>query len=113
MHSAKGVQYKSRYTEPNLGISDSPIVSKSLNFTDRAAPSNSEAKIEDLVVQAQRPNEVNSDPVMVSQWTASHLSHPEVNHETQGYLSPKLPRDVGKKTLVVDLDETIIHSWFK
>jgi RNA polymerase II subunit A small phosphatase-like protein len=28
-------------------------------------------------------------------------------------LGPQLKRDIGKKTLVLDLDETLVHSSFK
>eukprot|EP00919_Chromeraceae_sp_WS-2016_P058124 GHVR01137888.1.p1 GENE.GHVR01137888.1~~GHVR01137888.1.p1 ORF type:complete len:151 (+),score=7.61 GHVR01137888.1:28-480(+) len=33
--------------------------------------------------------------------------------EFKPFLEPQLPRDVGKKTLVLDLDETLVHSSFR
>jgi len=37
----------------------------------------------------------------------------EVQEKTKWLLKPQLPEDVGKKTLVLDLDETLVHSSFK
>jgi len=37
----------------------------------------------------------------------------ESDEKTKWLLKPQLPEDVGKKTLVLDLDETLVHSSFK
>jgi len=37
----------------------------------------------------------------------------ECEEKTKWLLKPQLPEDVGKKTLVLDLDETLVHSSFK
>eukprot|EP00833_Pecoramyces_ruminatium_P001099 jgi/Orpsp1_1/1175131/evm.model.c7180000052740.1 len=37
----------------------------------------------------------------------------ESEEKTKWLLKPQLPEDVGKKTLVLDLDETLVHSSFK
>jgi RNA polymerase II subunit A small phosphatase-like protein len=43
----------------------------------------------------------------------SMQSKPRFDLRTKGYLPPKARENEGKKTLVLDLDETMIHSWFK
>jgi len=37
----------------------------------------------------------------------------DADEKTKWLLKPQLPEDVGKKTLVLDLDETLVHSSFK
>jgi len=89
-------------------------VKRSLNFTND--PSSQEPTIESLVTQAPNPS-LTPKPEKASKTPQRDLSvpceKPAMNEVTQGYLLPKLDRDRNKKTLVLDLDETIIHSWFK
>lgn len=43
----------------------------------------------------------------------SALPPPLPAHWREAVIGPKVPQDAGKKTLVLDLDETLVHSSFK
>lgn len=71
-----------------------------------------EANIEDVVCQAPNPSNTPK-PSKDFDNTTPNESKPSFDSRTRGYLSPKTYENDGKKTLVLDLDETMIHSWFK
>lgn len=55
----------------------------------------------------------NVQPAAVAVPVKSSPSKPISPHHHINLLPPQLPQDCGKKTLVLDLDETLIHSVFK
>lgn len=74
---------------------------KSLNFSNKNDRS-SDLNIEDFVVQAQNPNLTPKPSHSKNRnWRdLSVMEKPLFDNMTNGYLGPKLERDVGKKTLV-------------
>ncbi|CAI2387072.1 unnamed protein product [Moneuplotes crassus] len=88
---------------------------KRYNYEPRRSDQ-SEFTVEDAVSQAPNPS---AHPKPSKDFKSSKtppeydLPDPVYDRVTGGYLAPQIEENLGKKTLVLDLDETLIHSWFK
>ncbi|CAI2387201.1 unnamed protein product [Moneuplotes crassus] len=106
-----------KYSAPQKnGISDSKtqVYKRYDNISHKSEQS--EVTFEDVASQVPNPScPPNPSKNFKNDSTPPdfNLPSPVLDKTTGGYLAPKTMENVGKKTLVLDLDETLIHSWFR
>ncbi|KAF9434384.1 hypothetical protein BGZ76_008099 [Entomortierella beljakovae] len=101
----------------NLNENDPPLIVTPVNRPTTVSIGKGSGK---KSVAGHVPDEKNNIPVQPAvdvnsigpdESTGDHSQSPEI--ELQGLLGPIAPEHIGKKCLVLDLDETLVHSSFK